>query len=152
MPARGSKVVILMAEDDEDDRLLIREAFADSLLDHDLRFVEDGQQMIDYLLRKGKYALAGVDAPRPDLILLDLNMPVKDGRVVLREIKQEPELKGIPIVVLTESSSDEDCKYCYAMGVESFLTKSLWLVDLIEAIKANAEYWLNMMTGKKHGE
>jgi CheY-like chemotaxis protein len=140
------RIVILMAEDDDDDRVLMRDALAESDLDCDFRCVNDGAEMMDYLYRRGKHW--GADAPRPNLILLDLNMPVKDGREVLRELKENPEFKDIPVVVLTESLSNFDCLYCYRLGVQSFFTKAAWLESLPEVIKASGQYWFDLMTGK----
>jgi CheY-like chemotaxis protein len=147
MPSNRAKVVILMAEDDEDDCRLVQEALVESLLSHDLRCVNDGEEMMDYLHRRGNFM--GVDSPRPDLIVLDLNMPVKDGRDTLRELKEDPEFNNIPVVVLTESSSPEDRQYCYTLGAQSFYTKAVWFEDLMEIIKANADYWLDIVTGRR---
>src|ERR687890_587725 len=107
MSQTAKSITILIADDDADDRLLARDALAESRLANDVRFVEDGEQLMDYLHRKGKYADPAV-SPRPGLILLDLNMPRKDGREALREIKADPTLRSIPIVVLTTSKQEED--------------------------------------------
>src|SRR6185312_13764096 len=100
-------ITILMADDDPDDRELTREAFEESRLANDLRFVEDGVELLDYLKRRGKYE-DPASSPRPGLILLDLNMPKKDGREALREIKADPKLKSIRVVILTTSKAEED--------------------------------------------
>src|SRR5262245_29600376 len=97
-------IVILIAEDDADDRVLTKEAFDESRLLNEVHFVEDGEELLNYLERKSPYA----DAPRPNLILLDLNMPKKDGREALKEIKSNPELRRIPVVVMTTSKAEED--------------------------------------------
>jgi CheY-like chemotaxis protein len=138
--------VILMAEDDEDDCVLVETALAESHLDYDLRCVGDGEEMMDYLQRRGNYT--AVDAPRPDLILLDLNMPAKDGRTVLKELKEDLELMDIPVVVLTGSSNEVDREYCYALGVDYYFTKNAWLDSLVEIIKDSGQYWFDRMTGK----
>src|SRR5512135_1599755 len=103
--------VILMADDDADDRLLAKDALDDCHLPADLRFVEDGEELLQYLGRTGKYAQSS-DAPRPALILLDLNMPKKDGREALREIKENADLQKIPVVVLSTSTSGTDIAHC----------------------------------------
>src|SRR5690242_20888530 len=101
MPRSDRKVVtILMADDDADDRLLVKEAFEERRLANDMYFVQDGEELLDYLYRRGKYEDPRL-SPRPDLILLDLNMPKKDGREALREIKSDPALRSIPVIVLT---------------------------------------------------
>jgi CheY-like chemotaxis protein len=107
MTASGQPVTILMADDDEDDRELTRDALPDPRLAKQMKFVVDGQDLIDYLRRQGPYAERSDDAPRPGIILLDLNMPRKDGREVLREIKATAELRRIPVVVLTTSKAEE---------------------------------------------
>src|ERR1043166_7596979 len=98
-------ITILMADDDADDRQLTKEAFEESRIANDLRFVEDGVELMDYLYRRGKYQDPTV-SPRPGLILLDLNMPKKDGREALKEIKSDPKLKHIRVVILTTSGAD----------------------------------------------
>ena len=137
MNERIQPVVILMAEDDSDDRLLTREAWAESRLINDLYFVEDGVELLDYLHRRGKYA----DAPRPDLILLDLNMPRMDGREALAEIKTDPDLRCIPVVVLTTSAAEEDIVRSYDLGVSGFITKPVTFDELVEAMRIVGEYW-----------
>jgi CheY-like chemotaxis protein len=130
--------VIVMAEDDLDDRLLIKDALAESNWPADLRFVDNGEEMMDYLARKGKYA----DAPRPNLILLDLNMPRKDGREVLREMKMDAELKRIPVVVLTTSKADTDIERTYELGANSFISKPIEFDALVRLMRLLAQYWL----------
>src|SRR5271163_1298530 len=102
MSKHGKPITVLMADDDEDDRMMTKDAFEESRLANDLRFVCDGEELLDYLKRRGKYS-DPASSPRPGLILLDLNMPKKDGREALREIKADPELKAIRVVVLTTS-------------------------------------------------
>lgn len=105
MPKKGKNITILVAEDDEDDRLLMEEALAENRLANDLYFVEDGEELMDFLLHRGNYSDPQL-APRPSLILLDLNMPRKDGREAIKEIKSDPNLRQIPIVVLTTSKAE----------------------------------------------
>ncbi|MBX2864886.1 MAG: response regulator, partial [Leptolyngbyaceae cyanobacterium MAG.088] len=119
---RSKPIIILMADDDEDDRLFTQEALAENRIVNDLYFVEDGEDLMDYLYQRGKYSDPGV-APRPTLILLDLNMPRKDGREALQEIKQDPDLRSIPVVILTTSKAEEDILRTYDLGASSFITK-----------------------------
>jgi CheY-like chemotaxis protein len=137
-------VTILFAEDDPDDRLLTRQAFEKCRLDSDLRFVEDGEELIDYLFRRGKYA-DPAESPRPGLILLDLNMPRKDGREALREIKGNPELRDIPVVVLTTSKADEDIVSTYDLGVNSYITKPSKFSALVQIMKTLGKYWIEVV-------
>ena len=132
--------VIVMAEDDADDRLLIKDAVNECNWDVDLRFVENGEELLDYLLRRGKYDQAAT-APRPGLILLDLNMPRKDGREVLREIKATAELRRIPVVVLTTSRADTDIEGIYELGANSFISKPVQFDGLVSLMKLLGQYW-----------
>jgi len=128
---------ILLAEDDPDDRFIIEEAFQESQFLGTLLFVEDGEELLDYLLRRGRYA-EKISAPRPSCILLDLNMPRKDGREALWEIKQNPKLRDVPVVVLTTSDSQRDREYCAELGVCDYVTKPSSfneLVDLMNRIQ-----------------
>jgi CheY-like chemotaxis protein len=134
--------VILMADDDDDDRLLTRDALAESHLDGDLRFVEDGEELLDYLLHRGKYEQPA-SAPSPGLILLDLNMPKKDGREALREIKTDPELRRIPVVVLTTSKADTDVGRLYDLGANSFISKPFQFDALVKVMQILSQYWLH---------
>ena len=135
---------ILFADDDPDDRMLVRDAFEESRLDCDLRCVEDGEELVDYLRRRGKYTSAQA-APRPALILLDLNMPRKDGREALKEIKASPELRRIPIVVLTTSKADEDILRTYDLGVNSYITKPVTFDSLVDTVKILGRYWFEIV-------
>ena len=139
-----SPITILMAEDDPDDRLMTREAFAECRLDNPLQFAEDGEQLMDYLHRRGPYA-DDARYPMPGLILLDLNMPRKDGREALREIKADPTLRTIPVVVLTTSRADEDVAACYRDGANSFITKPVSFAALIDVVQALGKYWLQIV-------
>jgi CheY-like chemotaxis protein len=136
-------ITILLADDDADDRMLAQEALQESRLANDLHIVEDGEQLLDYLYRRGKFADS--DAPRPGLILLDLNMPRKDGREALREIKADPNLRSIPIVVLTTSKAEEDIYRTYDLGVNSFITKPVTFDGLVQVMKVLGRYWFEIV-------
>jgi len=137
-------ITILLADDDADDRMMASDALEESRLANDLRCVEDGEELMDYLHRRGKYA-APNDAPRPGLILLDLNMPRKDGREALKEIKAQPELRSIPVVVLTTSQAEEDIYRTYDLGVNSFITKPVNFESLVAVMKALGKYWFEIV-------
>jgi CheY-like chemotaxis protein len=137
-------VTILMADDDDDDCLLAREALAESRLANELYFVKDGEELMDYLYRRGKYVLES-DSPRPGLILLDLNMPKKDGREALTLIKSDPNLRQIPVVVLTTSKAEEDIYRSYDLGANSFITKPVTFASLVEVIKTIGKYWFEIV-------
>lgn len=137
-------IIILMAEDDPDDRLLVREAFEESRLLNELRFVEDGEELLDYLRLQKGYA-DPESAPKPGLILLDLNMPRKDGREALREIKADPELRRIPIVVMTTSRAEEDIFRSYDMGASSYISKPVTFERLVELMKSLGNYWIEFV-------
>jgi CheY-like chemotaxis protein len=144
MKKPGESITILMADDDPDDCLLVRDAFKESRLVNDLRFVEDGEDLLDYLKHQGKYA--GADSsPRPGIILLDLNMPRKDGREALKEIKSEPDLRSIPVVVLTTSKQEEDVFRSYDLGASSYITKPVTFEGLVEVMKSLGKYWLDIV-------
>lgn len=139
----SDSIIILMADDDPDDRMMAKEAFEENKLKNDLFFVEDGEDLMSYLLQKGKYTPQ--NAPRPNLILLDLNMPKKDGREALLEIKSNPELKRIPVVVLTTSKGEEDVLKSYDLGVNSFITKPVTFERLIQVIGKLNDYWFQIV-------
>jgi CheY-like chemotaxis protein len=132
--------VLLMADDDDDDRLLAQDALAESGVEGALHFVENGEDLVDYLWHRGKYENPA-DSPRPELILLDLNMPRKDGREALREIKANPELRRIPVVVLTTSKADTDVGAIYELGANSFISKPFQFEALVNVIKVLNQYW-----------
>lgn len=132
--------IILMADDDDDDRLLAQDALSESQLDGALHFVENGEDLMDYLWRRGKYD-PPAEAPRPGLILLDLNMPRKDGREALREIKADPELRRIPVVVLTTSKADTDIGAIYELGANSFISKPFQFEALVNVMRVLGQYW-----------
>ena len=144
MTAESRPITILLADDDEDDRLLTREALEENRLANDLREVQDGAELLDYLYQRGAYAAPGA-APRPGLILLDLNMPKLDGREALRQIKLEPALRAIPIVVLTTSQIEEDIYHSYDLGVNSFISKPVTFVGLVAAMQAIGRYWFEIV-------
>ncbi|MEA5465983.1 response regulator [Leptothoe sp. PORK10 BA2] len=145
MPHRRSKpVIILLADDDEDDRLFTQEALVENRIINDLYFVEDGEDLMDYLYQRGDYSVPGV-APRPSIILLDLNMPRKDGREALAEIKSDPELRSIPIVVLTTSKAEEDILRTYELGVNSFITKPVDFQSMVDIMKTLGTYWFEIV-------
>lgn len=137
---RGKPGTILVAEDDPDDRLLIRDALNEALTHSDLRFVEDGEQLLNYLHYRGRYS-DPLAAPRPGLILLDLNMPRKDGREALKEIKTDPGLRCIPVVILTTSKAEEDIIRSYDLGVSGYVTKPVRFDHLVEVMKVLGTYW-----------
>ncbi len=136
-------ITILLADDDEDDRLMTRDALRDARLHNDLRFVVDGVDLLDYLHRRGPYANG--DAPRPGLILLDLNMPRMDGREALEELKRDPKLRSIPVVVLTTSKAEEDIVRSYDLGVNSFITKPVTFLGLVDVMRVFTRYWLEIV-------
>ena len=144
MSNNARSITILLADDDADDRMMAGEALEESRLANDLRFVEDGEELMDYLCRRGRYAAPEV-APRPGLILLDLNMPRKDGREALREIKADPELRKIPVVVLTTSKAEEDIYRTYDLGVNSFITKPVMFESLVEVMRTLGKYWFEIV-------
>ena len=137
-------ITILLADDDPDDRQLTRDAFAENRLVNDLVFVEDGEELMDYLYRRDRYQDLR-DQPLPGLILLDLNMPRKDGREALKEIKANPQFRRIPIVVLTTSKAEEDILRSYDLGVNSYVTKPVTFKSLVELIKVLGQYWFEVV-------
>jgi CheY-like chemotaxis protein len=138
-------ITILMADDDEDDRVLTADALKQSRLINDLRFVVDGEDLMHYLRGHGAYADGGIPAPRPGLILLDLNMPKKDGREALSEIKTDPDLRRIPVVVLTTSRAEEDIVRTYDLGVNSFVSKPVTFTELASAMQRLTCYWFDLV-------
>ena len=139
-----SSISVLVAEDDADDRLMIKDAFAENRVSNPVTFVNDGEELMDYLHRRGAYGhLQG--EPFPGIILLDLNMPKKDGRVALEEIKADAALQRIPVVVLTTSKADEDIVRTYGLGVSSFITKPVTFDRLCGVIKTLSDYWLEIV-------
>ncbi len=134
---------ILMADDDPDDRLLLKEALEENRLGNIIDFAVDGQDLMDYLKREGTYA--NCHTPLPGLILLDLNMPRKSGREALQEIKSDPDLRRIPVVIMTTSEAEEDILRSYDLGVNSFVVKPITFERLVEIVKSVTDYWLQIV-------
>src|SRR5664279_2325970 len=139
-----TSICILIADDDEDDVLLTEKAFKKSRLINCLYSVNDGEELMMFLRNTGKYKNKK-KYPKPGIILLDLNMPRKDGREALKEIKSDPKLRQIPVIVLTTSKAEEDIFKTYDLGVNSFITKPISLEKLIEVIKAVSKYWFEIV-------
>ncbi len=137
-------IVILIAEDDPDDRMLTIRALQQNRLANDIQWVEDGEELMDYLHRRGAYADDG-SAPRPGLILLDLNMPRMDGREALQAIKADPDLRRIPVVVLTTSRAEQDIVQSYDLGVNAFVTKPVTFEELANAIRVLGNFWFEIV-------
>lgn len=137
-------ITILMADDDPGDRQLTQEAMKDARLINDLRFVENGEDLMDYLTGRGKFAPPAL-APRPGLILLDLNMPRKDGRTVLKEIKNTPSLHNIPIAVLTTSEDDADVYRSYDLGVNSYIVKPVTFEAIVDTLQTLKQHWFQIV-------
>ncbi|WP_192821844.1 response regulator [Rufibacter sp. LB8] len=137
-------ILILIADDDAEDRMLLKEALEENRLKNALQFVENGEVLMDYLHGEGQYQ-DREKFPLPGLILLDLNMPKKDGREALKEIKEDPHLRMIPIVVLTTSKAEEDIIKTYDLGVSSFITKPVTFVALVDMMKTLTDYWFELV-------
>ncbi|WP_109623193.1 response regulator [Sediminitomix flava] len=145
MTSNNQSMVILYADDDPEDRMLIQEAFEEIGTDKiDLHFVEDGEDLMHYLNHEGQFSDTE-QFPVPDLILLDLNMPKKDGREALKEIKDSDALRHIPVVVLTTSNAEEDIQSSYSLGVSSFITKPVSFGALVETVKTLGKYWFEIV-------
>ncbi len=132
---------VLLVEDNPGDVRLTREALKEAKVNNQLHVAEDGVEAMNFLQRKGEYS----DAPRPDLILLDLNLPKKDGREVLEEIKQDPELKRIPVVVLTTSQAEEDILRSYNLHANCYVSKPVDLDQFINIVKSIEDFWLTIV-------
>jgi len=144
MKKHGKPITILMADDEATDCLMVKSAVEKAHLHNDLRFVENGVELMDYLHRRGRYTKAP-DAPRPGLILLDLNMPRKDGREALAEIKADPELRDIPVVVLTASKADEDFWRARNLGADMYLVKPVTFETLVNVTRSLGRYWFEIV-------
>jgi two-component system response regulator len=144
MTNQGRPITILMADDDPDDREMTRDAFVESRLANDLRFVCDGIELLDYLYRRGRYS-DPESSPRPGLILLDLNMPKMDGREALAAIKSDPSLRSIRVVVMTTSKAEEDIMRSYELSAASYITKPITFAGLADVIKTLGKYWLEIV-------
>jgi CheY-like chemotaxis protein len=140
----AEKFSILIADDDADDRELIKAAFEENNFRHNIKFVEDGEELLKYLRRKGDYA-DEADHPLPQIILLDLNMPKKDGREALKEIKNDEYLKYIPVIVLTTSTEKKDVQRIYELGVNSFVIKPVTFRQLVEFTNTLEKYWFQFV-------
>jgi CheY-like chemotaxis protein len=138
-------ITILICDDDEDDRMLTREAIEGARISNALRFVGDGEQLLDYLYQRGEYAGETGSAPRPGLILLDLNMPKMDGREALRRIKADPALSDIPVVVLSVSQLEEDSARSSELGVTGYITKPVTFRGLLDAMNILNRYWIQIV-------
>lgn len=142
---RVETAVVLLVEDDPDDQALMRRVFRKSRYPVSLQIVTDGQEAMDYLLRRGPFEDPH-GTPRPDLVLLDLNMPNLDGKQVLARMQADPDLRPIPVVVLTTSRQQRDVMECYQLGCNSFITKPAEMDDLIKMLRALESYWLDLVT------
>jgi CheY-like chemotaxis protein len=137
-------VTILMADDDPDDRMLTEDALKEAHLANDIHFVEDGEALMDYLYHRKAYA-DPASSPRPSIILLDLNMPKKDGREALKEIKNDPELRRIPVIIMTTSKAEQDIVRSYDLGANSYLTKPITFDELVIVMRDLGKYWFNII-------
>jgi CheY-like chemotaxis protein len=144
MVIQSQSITILTAEDDPDDRFLLQEAFEESNLNYELFFVQDGIKLLQFLHQQGSYE-DPVTAPRPDLILLDLNMPYKDGRESLADIKADLDLRSIPVVVLTNSGNEEDVLQSYELGGAGFITKPVTFQGMVDVVKILSKYWFEIV-------
>jgi two-component system response regulator len=144
-------VTILMADDDPDDRQLTKEAFEEAKLANDLRFVEDGAELLDYMHRRGKYT-DPASSPRPSIILLDLNMPRKDGRQALAELKSDPRFRAIRVIIMTTSKAEEDILRTYDLSAASYITKPVTFEALVEVVRTLGKYWLEIVELAGNGD
>lgn len=136
---------ILIADEDLDDCFLILEALRESQVDNEVHFVHNGEELMDYLKRRKPYTDSNRH-PLPGLILLDLNMPLKDGREALAEIKGDPRLRNIPVLILSTSAEAQDILFCYDLGVNSFISKPQSYSRLLEVVQSLSHYWLKVAT------
>ncbi|MGJ6126925.1 response regulator [Mycolicibacterium sp. Y3] len=140
-PMDANAIVILLVEDDAGDELITREAFEHNKIKNNLYVARDGEEGLDFLYRRGPYA----DAPTPDLILLDLNLPKYDGRQVLEQIKSDPELRHIPVVVLTTSAAEEDILRSYKLHANAYVTKPVDLDQFLNAVRQIDEFFVQVV-------
>ena len=138
-------LTIIIADDDSDDRMLIDDAFQESRLANPLVFVEDGEQLLQCLRGEGNFANGSAGQRKPGLILLDLNMPKMDGRTALAQLKADPELRRIPVIVLTTSKAEEDVFRTYDLGVNSFITKPVSFEALVDVVRTLNHYWIEIV-------
>ena len=151
MTQQAKPVTILMADDDADDRKLTAEAFVEARLSNDLRFVHDGVELLDYMNRRGKYADPAT-SPRPSIILLDLNMPRKDGREALKELRADPRFKSMRVIIMTTSKAEEDIIRSYDLSAASYITKPVTFDALVEVVRTLGKYWLEIVELADHGD
>jgi CheY-like chemotaxis protein len=144
MSVSSQRRTILMADDDVEDCLLVRDALQEADIKCDLRFVRDGEELFDYLRHEGEY-VDGRDLPWPDLILLDLKMPRKDGRETIRDLKSDPRFRRIPVVALTTSSASDDVEFSYDIGVNCYIAKPTTFRDLVEVLGALGKFWFDVV-------
>src|SRR5215213_2727658 len=149
--ANAKPITILMADDDPDDRQLTKEAFEEARLANDLRFVEDGVELLDYLYRRNKY-VDPATSPRPGIILLDLNMPRKDGREALQELKADPRFRAIRVIILTTSKAEEDILRTYNLSAASYITKPVTFESLVDVVRTLGKYWLEIVELPENGD
>lgn len=144
MSISGTPVKIIIAEDDPDDRLLMEDALIEARLANGIKFVEDGVELLEYLRGTGRYHDM-TEKFLPGLVMLDLNMPRMNGREVLKEIKEDPVLRRVPVVVLTTSKAEEDIFRTYDLGVNSFITKPMTFETMVDVMRSISNYWLQIV-------
>ena len=144
MTSQQKKITILIADDDPDDRILIQTAFETNNINYTFKYVENGEELIDYLHLQNKFSNKELN-PRPNIIILDLNMPRKNGIEALKEIKTNPDLKKIPVIVLTTSNEEIDILESYNIGANSFICKPITFEELIQITSTIIDYWCNMV-------
>ncbi|MGB7060937.1 MAG: response regulator [Candidatus Zixiibacteriota bacterium] len=147
----GKPAVILLAEDDPGDQELTRRALEQSRITNHLHIVEDGEEALDYLLRRGKYQ-DPASSPKPDLMLLDLNMPKMDGKQLLEQMRADPNLRRIPVVALTTSKQENDIIRTYDLGANSYIVKPVDMDQFVNAIKVLKDYWFQIVVLPPRGE
>ncbi|HYA41995.1 MAG TPA: response regulator [Syntrophobacteraceae bacterium] len=146
-----NRIVLVMVDDDEDDCLLVEAALYEAEMKCDFYCVKDGQGVLDYLNRKGSYQDTD-SSPRPDIILLDLNLPSMSGREVLLKLKSDHRFRSIPVIILTASSDNEDISYCYDTGANTYIIKEPSFAGLLAGFKVVKEYWLETATLPPKGD
>ena len=144
MSKHRKRITILLAEAKPEEQLLLRQALGESCLPNDLYIVNDGEELLDYLLHRREYSELS-RAPRPDLILLDLYLPKIDGIEALQAIKANSNIRRIPVVILTSSSAEEDIRRCYELGANSYFTKPMTFELLVEAVNTLGKYWFDIV-------
>jgi CheY-like chemotaxis protein len=144
MGSERCPIVLLVVDDDLEECMLVRDALAESLLANDLQFVHDGDELLAYLRHEGAYSDPQT-SPRPGLVLLDLNMPRKDGREALAEIKADPRLRQIPVVILTSSRAEEDICRSYELGASAYITRPVTFEGLVDVLGSLGKYWIEIV-------